>query len=195
MHGRLLLGEHCPLRFSCHDSPVRHVIHPFVHEHVVNRGHWHMLVHSFARSVREKVLVSWLTRQSGTNQLCAESGLHDVCYTPQGSLGGFQKALSRSPPPLSPTQSLNVPVLFWKRMFFSEHRITNGHAITVLTSEKLQIMEVDSEHSAARRLSLSRAEKCPCGGGPVNSPRRDWVSSVAQSEELKRKENNHQLRI
>ena len=80
-------------------------------------------------------------------------------------------------------------------MFFSEHRITNRHAITVLTSKKLQIMEVDSQHSAARPLSLSRAEKCPCGGGPVNFPRRDLVSSVAQSEELKRKENNHQLRI
>ena len=155
-----------------------------------------MLVHSFARSVRVKVLVSWLTRHSGTNQLCATSGLHDVCYTPQGSLGGFQQALSRSPPPLSPTQCLSTCLFFfWKRMFFSEHQITNRHAITVLTSKKLQIMEVDNEHSAARPLSLSRAEKCPCGGSSVNSPRRDWVSSVAQSEELKRKENNHQLRI
>ena len=156
-----------------------------------------MLVHSFARSVRVKVLVSWLTRQSGTNQLCATSGLHDVCYTPQGSLGGFQQALSRSPPPLSPTQCLLTCLFFFGRgCSFLNTGIANENAITPLTLKVIKILEVESEHSAAPSLSLSRAEECPCGGGSVNSRRRDWVSSVTQSEELRRKENNnHQLRI
>ena len=125
------------------------------------------------------------------NQWVARCLLHSSGFVGWILASTFDKSASS----ISNSVSLHVPVLFWKRMFFSEHRITNRHAITVFTSEKLQIMEVDSQHSAARPLSLSRAEKCSCGGGPVNSSRRDWVSSVAQSEELKRKENNHQLRI
>ena len=78
-----------------------------------------------------------------------------------------------------------------KRMFCPEHGIANENAITSLTLKVEKIMELDSQHSAAPSLSLSRAEECPCGGVSVNSRRRDWVSSVTQSEELKRKENNN----
>ena len=55
MHCRLLLGEHCTDSFAAavviQQREIGYVIHSLVHVHVVNRGHWHILDHSFVRSV------------------------------------------------------------------------------------------------------------------------------------------------
>ena len=56
-------------------------------------------------------------------------------------------------------------------MFCPEHGIAHVNAIALLTLKVKKYWKLKASKDAARSLSLSRAEECPCGGGSVNSPR------------------------